>query len=399
METAPFDMFAPEMCVDPYPEYARLRAVDPVHESDLGYIMLFRHADVARFFADRSLEHQYSLTQQLRGGPEALDQPYYDLFRRMVFVLDNPDHRRVRLLFANSFTPAQTRGLADRMRTVAAGLVDAVEPDGGMDFVRDFAEPFPIRVIGDLLGVPVADQLWIGRLAQRLNPVLQFLPMTDTEQEQANQAVVELASAFRALAEDKRRHPADDLLTRMVAALDEHERLDMQELVANAILLYLAGFETSSGSTGLSLLSLHRQPDQLDLLRQDRSLIRAAVEELLRFDAPGQATARVTTEPVKFGAVEVDTGYGVVAWIGAANRDPDAYPAPDRLDLRRQQTDLLTFGGGAHFCIGHALARQELAITLDVILDRLPSHRLATLDPPFRPTSLMRGLTSLPVTW
>ena len=394
-----FDMFAPEMCVDPYPHYAAIRRSDPIHESALGYFMLFRYADVARFFTDKSLEHQYAMTQQMRGGPGVVEQPYYEVFRRMVFVLDNPDHRRVRLLFAKSFTPAQIRQLHGRVVAIADGLLDAVIDDGGMDFVADFAVPLPIRVVGALLGVPRQDQDRIGRISHLLNPVLQFLPMDDATMNDANAAVIELTGYFRDLADHKRRNPADDLLTQMVAAVDENEMLDDDELVANAILLYLAGHETSAGAGGLALLALHRHPDQLAILAQDRSLIPNAVTELFRYDASGQATARVTTTPVTFGENEIPAGRGIVAWIGAANRDPDKYPEPDVLDVRRQIDHIVTFGGGAHYCLGQALARQELAVTLEVLFDRLPDLRLTDMDPPHRETSLMRGLTALPVAW
>lgn len=399
METSTFDMFAPEMCVDPYPHYRRMREHDPVHRSALGFAMLFRFDDVMTFFTDRSLEHQYALTQQLRGGPESLEQPYYEVFRRMVFVMDNPGHRRVRLLFAKSFTPKQVTRMHDQVRAVAHALIDRVEGQGGMDFVADFATPFPIRVIGELLGVPAADQDRVGLLSRDLNPVLQFLPMSPQVQDRANASVVELVDYFRELTAHKRCNPADDLLTQMIAAMDEHERLDVDELVSNAILLYLAGHETSSGGAGLALLALHRHPGQLRLLRDDPALIPGAVEELLRYDPPGQATARVTTAPISFGEIEIPAGQGVVAWIGAANRDPARYREPDTLDLRRVGESSATFGGGAHYCVGNSLARQELAVVLELLCGRLRTLELLTSDPPFRNTSLMRGLSAAPVSW
>lgn len=395
-----FDMFAPEMCIDPYPHYAAMRDVDPVHESALGFVMLFRHSDVRQFFSDKTLEHKYALTQQLRGGPESLEQPYYDVFRRMVFVMDNPDHRRVRLLFAKSFTPTQIKKLYDDVTVIANELIDSVEGRGYMDFIDEFATPLPIRVIGQLLGVPVADQDVVGRLSHALNPVLQFLPMDAPTQSRANDAVAEMTAYFRELAEVKRRNPADDLMTQMVTAVDENDQLTDDELIANAILLYLAGHETSSGAAGLALIALHRHPDQLALLTADHSLIPGAVDELLRFDAPGQATARITTAPITFSDSEIPAGRGVVAWIGAANRDPAKYPDPDVLDVRRRPEHVVTFGGGAHYCIGQALARQELQVTLEVLLNRLPDLAVTDIDAPaHRGTSLMRGLTTLPVTW
>ncbi|HYT39258.1 MAG TPA: cytochrome P450, partial [Acidimicrobiia bacterium] len=251
-----------------------------------------------------------------------------------------------------------------------------------------------------LLGIPDEDHTRIAEWVHALNPVLEFLPMSDDVLAKANEATGVLAEYFNDLAVKRRSDPHDDLFSAMVHAEEEGERLSEIELVANAILLYLAGHETSAGGTGLAVLALHRNPDQLALLQSDPDLVSNAVRELLRYDTPGQATARVTTVPTTFGGVEIPEAQVVVAWIGAANRDPEAFPDPDRLDLRRPvDRDLMSFGGGAHYCIGHALARHELEVALATLLRRCPELCLETLDPPFRETSLMRGVLALPVTW
>jgi cytochrome P450 len=397
-----FNPLAPDMCIDPYPHYARMREHGPVHLSDLDFWLLFRHADVAAFFAEKRLEHQYFLTQTMRSGPEVVDQPYFDLFHRMVFILDNPDHRRVRRMFTSSFTPMRVRSIRGQVEAIAGALLDDVEPQGGMDLVTDFAKPFPTRVIGALLGVPEPDQIRIGSLADALAPALEFLPMDIPTLLAANEASLELAAYFRQLAVAKRAAPDDSLYSAMVRSVDEgggDDGLDEEELIANAVLMYIAGHETTTGAVGLAVLGLHRNPDQLALLREQPALLPNAVEELLRYDTPGQATARVTMEAIEFGDTTIEAGNGVVAYIGSANRDDAAYPDAGRLDLRRPVEGLTSFGGGAHLCIGHALARQELEVALRAILQRFPSLTLDTLDPPFRPTALMRGVASLPVTW
>ncbi|MGH9037158.1 MAG: cytochrome P450, partial [Acidimicrobiia bacterium] len=262
------------------------------------------------------------------------------------------------------------------------------------------AYQLPVRVIGELLGVPPADQDRIAGWVHALNPVLEFLPMSDEVLARANEATGALAEYFGDLAAKRRNDPHDDLFSAMVHAEEEGERLSEDELIANAILLYLAGHETTAGGTGLAVLALHRNPDQLARLRSDPGLIAHAARELIRYDTPGQATARVSTEPITFGDVEIPAGQGIVAWIGAANRDPEAFPEPDRLDLHRSfDRDHLSLGGGAHYCLGHALARQELEVALATLLRRCPDLTLETLDPPFRETSLMRGVLTLPVTW
>lgn len=396
-----FDPLAPEMCIDPYPHYAALRERDPVHRSALGLWILTRHADVAAFFTDKRLEHRYDASQAARVGADVAKQPYFGVFRRMVFVLDDPDHRRLRRLMSATFTPRRVQALRGRVEEIANRLLDPFAGTRQMDLVADFAKPFPTRVIGELLGVPEADQIRIGELADALNPVLEFLPMAPEVLGRANEAVLELAEYFRALAATKRAAPGDDLYSAMVEATDRDDDsgLDEDELIANVINLYVAGHETTAGATGLAVLALHRNPDQLAALKANSTLLPSAIVELLRYDSPGQATARVAIEDIQFGDTILPAGDGVVAYIGAANRDPTAYPNPDVLDVRRQVENLTTFGGGAHFCIGHALARQELVVALGSLLRRCPDLRLATLDPPFRPTPLMRGLEELRVSW
>lgn len=395
-----FNPLAPEMAVDPYPAYHELRRRDPVHQSPLGFWFLSRHTDVAAFFADRRLEHRYVQTQTMRLGEGVADQPYFQMFSHMVFILDNPDHRRIRGLFTSTFTPRRVAAMRERVQAIADELIDRREADRDMDLVADFAYPLPVRVIGDLLGVPEDDQARIGDWVHALNPVLEFLPMGEDVLARANDATGSLAEYFGDLAAKRRSDPHDDLFSAMVHAEEGGEHLSEGELIANAILLYLAGHETTAGGTGLAVLALHRHADQLALLRSDPALLPQAVRELLRFDTPGQATARVSTEPVSFSGVEIPAGQGIVAWIGAANRDPDAFPDPDRLDLRRHfEADHVSFGGGAHYCLGHALARQELEVALGTLLRRCPDLTLETLDPPFRETSLMRGVVRLPVHW
>ena len=395
-----FNPLAPEMAVDPYPHYHELRRRDPVHQSPLGFWFLTRHADIAAFFADRTLEHRYVRTQIQRLGEGVTEQPYFEMFAHMVFILDNPDHRRIRSLFTAAFTPRRVAEMHQRVEAIADDLITAKAAQREMELVADYAYQLPLRVIGEFLGVPQDDHARIAEWVHALNPVLEFLPMSDEVLAKANEATGVLADYFADLTAKRRHDPQDDLLSAMVHAEEEGERLTETELIANAILLYLAGHETTTGGTGLAVLALHRNPDQLAQLQADPGLLPNAVRELLRYDSAGQATARVTTVPTSFSDVEIPEGQVVVAWIGAANRDPEVFADPDRLDLHRPvERDLMTFGGGAHYCLGHALARQELEVSLATLLRRCPELRLETLDPPFRETSLMRGVLQLPATW
>jgi hypothetical protein len=401
-ETAPtveFNPLDPALAIDPYPAYRALRETDPVHQSMLGVYLLTRHADVVQLLGDNeTFQHQYLAQQQVRVGPHVEDEPYFAMFRRMVFVLDNPDHRRIRKLLHRAFTPRRVADLRDRASQIAHDLLDRADR-GGIDFVRDFAFPFPMRVIGTLLGIPDADHERIGAHATALNPVLEFLPMSSEVLQQANEAVGALREYFTDLAARRRSDPTDDLFSAMVHATEDGTMLSDDELIANAILLYIAGHETTAGGASLAVLSLHRNPDQLALLQADRSLIPQAVAELLRYDTPGQGTARVLMADATFGDVTIPAGNMALGYIGAANRDPAAFPDPDRLDLTRTDLKTTTWGGGAHLCMGRNLALQEFEITLEVLLERCPGLQLETLDPPFRANPLMRGLEHLPMHW
>jgi cytochrome P450 len=292
--------------------------------------------------------------------------------------------------------------MAMRAQTLAIAheLVDARAASRTMDVVADLALPLPMRVIGTILGIPASDHKLIGDDAKALNPVLEFLPMSPTVLARANEAVQALAAYFTDLAARRRTAPTDDLFSAMVHSAIEGDQLSDDELIANAILLYVAGHETSAGATGLALLALHRNPDQFALLRNRPELIPGAAEELLRYDSPGQGTARVLVADATFGDTTLPAGSMVLAYLGAANRDPDVFAEPDRLDVTRELTGPTrpaTWGGGAHLCLGRALALQELEAMLETVIERCPG--LTVDDWQFRPTPLMRGLDHLHVHW
>lgn len=240
--TEPLNPLDPAMAVDPYPVYDRLRATDPVHTSALGALVLTRHADVEALLGDNeTFQHQYVAQQQMRVGPQVEDEPYFDYFRRMVFVLDNPDHRRIRKLLHRAFTPARVREMRDRATQIVHDLFDQHAEARRMELVKDVAFPFPMRVIGSIMGLPDEDHDTIGGFATALNPVLEFLPMSPEVLATANDAVGELANYFTALAAKRRQDPTDDLFSAMVHATEDGDVLSDEELIANAILLYVAG--------------------------------------------------------------------------------------------------------------------------------------------------------------
>jgi len=398
-----FNPLDPQLAIDPYPAYANLRAQEPVHMSALGAYVLTKYEDVSQLLTDnRVFQHQYVTQQKLRSGPQVEQEPYFDYFRRMIFVSDDPAHRRLRLLVSKAFTVKRVEALRASAERIAQDLMQEKSAERHMDFVHDFTLPFPLRVIGTVLGIPDADHETIGAHATALNPVLEFLPMSPEVLARANTSVEVLADYFKDLARKRRTEPTDDLFSALVHATEDGDTLSDEELIANAILLYVAGHETTAGGTGLALHSLHKNPDQWQRLKDQPELIPSAIEELLRYDTPGQGTARVATEDTAFLGVDIPAGSIILGYIGAANRDPAAFPNPNQLDLTRDFKQLprpLTFGGGAHMCIGRLLAMQEFTVALTLLTQSYPDLDIDEETLAFRPTPLMRGLDRLPIRW
>ena len=398
----PFNPLDPTLATNPYPAYAKLREGDRVHLSAIGAHLLTHYEDVKRMLNDgTTFQHQYVAQQRQRGGEQVEDEPYFDYFRRMIFVSDGEHHRRLRKLVAKAFTPRQLTDLRHKAERIASELYAAGAKNGGMDFVSEFALPFPLRVIGSMLGIPDADHAAIGEHATALNPVLEFLPMSPDVLATANHAVEVLAEYFVKLAEERRRNPTDDLFSALVHATEDGDTLSNEELIANAILLYVAGHETTAGGTSLALYSLHNNPEQLTYLKQNLGSIPGAIDELLRYDTPGQGTARVIMQETLFGDHRLEPGNVVLGYIGAANRDPSIFDAPDALNFQRDftRTRPLTFGGGAHMCVGRNLARQEFEVAFTALFTEHPSVRVVEAGCVFRDTPLMRGLKELPIEW
>jgi cytochrome P450 len=285
------------------------------------------------------------------------------------------------------------QGIVDR-------LLDRVQGAQHMDVIDDLAYRLPVTVISEMLGVPEGDHEamrgWSSDIARSLDAF--GLPSDQEIVERGRVARRAVGDYFRRLVPERRGRPGDDLLSQLIAAEEQGDRLTEGELLATCVLLYIAGHETTVNLIGNGLLALLRHPDQMRRLRDDPGLITGAVEELLRYDSPVQRTARLTHEDVELGGKRIDKGTMVVACIGAANRDPAQFTEPDRLDVGRRDVRHLSFGFGIHFCLGAPLARVEGQIALGAMLRRLPPLSLAA-EPTWRESSILRGLKSLPVAW
>jgi cytochrome P450 len=391
-----FDPHSPAFHADPYPFYRHLRETDPVHLSALGLWILTRYEDCVTSLRDPRFG---------REGFEAILSAQYGeesetgrLPRSMLFR-DPPDHTRLRSLVNRAFTPRVIEGMRGQIQGVVDGLLDRVQGAGRMDVIADLAYPLPVTVICDMLGVPVGDheqiKQWSSDIIRSLDAI--GIPSDPSIVERGRVGRRGIADYFRALLPERRRRPRTDLLSALIAVEEQGDRLTEGELLATCILLFIAGHETTVNLIGNGTLALLRHPDELRRLREDAGLIATAVEELLRFDGPVQRTARIPSEDVTIGGHTIPKGEMVMPFLGAADRDPPQFSAPDRLHIGRADNRHIAFGMGIHFCLGAPLARMEGQIAINTLVKRLPKLALATARPEFRQSLTLRGLASLPV--
>ena len=383
------------MAQDPYPEYAKLRERDPVHRSRLANAWVFtRYTDVDAILRDHrnfsSDPRKRELSKRQRAALPSPDD-YTMLF------LDPPDHTRLRSLVNKAFTRRAINALEPNVRALLQGLLDGVEdPASGFDLMEAVAHPLPVIVIAEMLGVPPEDRarfrVWSNQRARLLEPTI-----SQKEREVAAEAAKALDEYFTPVIETRRAAPQEDIISALAQAEEAGDTLTEREMLTMLRLLLVAGNETTTNLIGNGMLALLRHPDQLERLRADPSLIPAAVEELLRFDSPVQTDFRGAVRDCEVNGFPVRQGQGVITLLGAANRDPEAFEHPDRLDVGRAGGNHLSFGRGIHHCLGAPLARLEGRIVLETLLERFSSMRLLSERPAFRNSVVLRGLRSLPV--
>jgi len=398
-----FNPLSPEFIRDPYPYYRRLRDHDPLWPSPFGYRLASRHADIASILRDRRFGKSYAERMAKRYGEHAMEEePAFRTMRVWMLNLDPPDHTRLRGLVVKAFTARRVEEMRPRIEAIVDETIDRIEARGTMDVISDFALRLPVTVICDMLGIPDEDR---ERFFDRSRDVdggrlLDPVPMTRAELDAANERSEASMDYFRHLFALRRAEPGDDLTTQLVYAEEQGQKLSEEELVANINLLFGAGHETTVNLIGNGLLALHRNPDQLRLLRERPELGPNAVEELLRYDSSVQLTGRTAQQDVVVSGVEIKAGDGVLCLIGAGNRDPAVYDQPERLDITRTRIEPLSFGGGIHYCLGAQLARIEGEIAIATLLRRLPRLTLDNIEEPeWRPTFVLRGLKQLVAHW
>jgi len=303
-------------------------------------------------------------------------------------------------LVVQAFTARRVEDMRPRIQQIVDQTIDRMAPRRHADLIADLAFRLPVTVICEMLGIPAEHHEMFLNGARDGGRLLDPVPLSRAELDAANAGNLGAAAYFQQLFELRRREPGDDLTTRLVQAEEQGSKLTNEELTANIILLFGAGHETTVNLIGNGLLALFRNPDQLALLRARPELITNAIEEFLRYDSSVQITGRTALEDVELGGVPIATGEAVLCALGAANRDPAAYPDPDRLDITRANIRPQSFGGGIHFCLGAQLARIEAEVAISTLLRRFPD---LTLDDPAHPqwrqTFVLRGLKELPASW
>lgn len=385
------DLGGADFLADPYPALARLRARGPLtwHEPTGQWLVL-------------SFEHCNQVLRDRRFGrlwtdkvPAETFEAFNALHRNQMMENEPPDHTRLRSLVAKAFARGHVERLRPRIQAMTEALLDRVDPESGFDLIADYAEPLPVAVIAELLGVPEEDHHLLRPWSAAIVAMYEYGRTAEVE-ERAIAAAAEFSDYMRVLGEARRAAPRDDLVSHLIAAEDGGKKLSGDELVASAILLLNAGHEASVNAFGNGVVALLAHPEQLDRVRSDESLVEPAIEEMLRFDSPLQLFERTARKELVLAGVTVPAGGKVAALLGAANRDPAAFAKAEDLDVSRRPNHHLAFGAGLHHCLGAPLARMELQISLPALLRRCPDLQLAG-DPVRRPTFVLRGYESVPV--
>ncbi|MGX1165868.1 cytochrome P450 [Bradyrhizobium sp. USDA 372] len=397
-----FNPLSPDFIRDPYPHYERLRTLDPIHLTPFGQYVVSRHAEVSVVLRDKRFGKDFAERSRRRYSDRIMDEPVFRNLGHTMLQADPPDHTRLRGLVVKAFTARRVEDMRPRIQEIVDHAIDAVIERGQMDLIGDFAFRLPVTIICDMLGIPEEHREAFHKGLSDGVRILDPVPMTPDEIKQGNARNLMAQMYFQQLFELRRRNPGDDLTTQLVLAEEDGNKLTNEELTANIMLLFVAGHETTVNLIGNGLLALHRNPDQLALLKARPELMTNAIEEFLRYDSSVQMTGRVTLEEIEdLGGVKIPKGETVLCLLGSANRDPAIYPdRPDRLDVSRANVKPLSFGGGIHFCLGAQLARIEAEIAIATLLRRLPELRIDDVETPeWRPTFVLRGLKRLPASW
>ncbi|MCX4559060.1 cytochrome P450 [Streptomyces umbrinus] len=399
MKTPPaFDPWDQAFLANPYPAYADLRAQGRVHYYEpTNQWLVPHHADVSALLRDRRLgrtyQHRFTHEDFGRTAPPAEHEPFHVLNDHGMLDLEPPDHTRIRRLVSKAFTPRTVERLRPYVDGLAAELVGELVEAGGGDLLKVVAEPLPVAVIAEMLGIPESERAQLRPWSADICGMYELSPSEETA-EKAVRASVEFTEFLRELIAVRRKEPGDDLVSGLIAAYDEGDRLSEQEMISTCVLLLNAGHEATVNATVNGWWALFRNPDQLAALRADRGLVGTAVEELMRYDTPLQLFERWVLDEIEVDGTVIPRGSEVALLFGSANHDPAVFAEPESLDLARPENPHISFSAGIHYCIGAPLARIELAASMGALLDQAPSLKLAA-EPERKPNFVIRGLEGL----
>ena len=395
------ELMTPPYPRHPHPLYHELRGLSPVFESEMGMWVLTSYEACALAFRSPAFG-QGEAAEVVRLDPRFEWSAVLQSLGQMMVFMDPPDHTRLRRIVSRAFSPQTIVEIRPYVQQVVDDLLEPLSGSEEIDLVTRFTDLIPVTVICELLGVPHEDheqcRAWSEEIALAIEPTV-----ADDVLRRADVATLAYREYFTALVAEKRSHPQNDLLTLLMRAEDDGDKLTTDELVAMATLVLGAGFETTRNGIAGGLLALHTHPEELAQLRERPSFDRAAVDEVLRYVSPNQTSvARFALEDVEIGDTTIPRGAVVLPCIAAANRDPARFPDPDRLDIDRPDNMPLTFAPGPHLCLGAPVARLEIEIALGTLVRRFPDLQVLDHDPSMRPTCSLgpgpRGPQNLPAT-
>ena len=394
----------PKFIANPYPTYKELREKDPYHPSPLlGALVLSKYDDVdailrnfKQFSNDRGPVAERTSPTEGRKVREDVAEQIEEQLQPSMLSLDPPDHTRLRGLVSRAFTPRQIAKMEEHVRATAHGLLDEVEGDNEFDLMSNLAALLPTVVIAEMIGVPTSDRddfkEWSDQFARVLEPNL-----SEAELDLAFETALRFDGYFKGIIAKRREEPRDDLISRLIEAEEEGDKLTEDEMIVTLRLLLVAGNETTTNLIGNGLKALLEHPEQLELLRRQPELIDNAIEEMLRYDSPVQVDGRTALEEIPIDRHTVRTGQRVSLLIGGANRDPEEFKDPETLDITREDAGNISFGRGIHHCLGAPLARLEGKIAFEALLERFDDIQLGARTPTYKPNIVLRGLDHLDI--
>jgi pimeloyl-[acyl-carrier protein] synthase len=392
-----YHLLDPQVLANPYPLFQRMRSEDPVHwDPFLHAWVVTRYSDVLEVLWTFSADRTPTPAQLDEMGLSALNPIASVMVKQMLFM-DAPAHTRLRGLSSKAFTPARVEQLREHIRDIAKNLLDGLEAKSDIDVIAELAEPLPAIVTAEMLGVPTKDHVQLKQWSADFAEMLGNFQHNPGRSPKVLAAVSGMTEYFQDAIRQQREQPREGLIHSLLTAEIDGDRLTEEEVIANCIVTMVGGQETTTNLIGNGLLTLLRNPAEMQRLRNDYSLIPSAVEEMLRYESPSQHTARMCPSDREMGGKRIQKRQAVIAVMAAANRDPEKFPDPDRFDITRKDNRHLAFGYAAHFCFGAPLARVEAQVVFEAFLQRFPEIALAPEPLEWRSNLGLRGLRALQV--